>query len=337
MQVREGLRTKRLTGLAITLHIGASKCGSSALQAALSATPTIFREEGTKIEYVVADLRHDRIIRGAKLTGSLKINGYRVSSNADLFVDRSSHRIAAYLRKAQHDVILSSEGWLFQPSQWKHILEQMKLHVDVVVYVRPQVSVLNSAWWQWGAWSDKPFAAWIDQRLKASLWGARIAQWQTLKRVRSITVRPIGGDVVSDFFANILKAPVPQNVSRPNPTLPGPLLRLFQRNRELRPGPHNSRIDFALSQTPVHDDPPIWVMNPELIQKVIDFTRDDTRQLMEYMEPDAAKMVRDDPRWWSADAFADKQAESPDPTPVDPRKLEEMCVSMAQQLFELRS
>lgn len=323
--------------MAIKLHIGASKCGSSALQAALSATPTIVREDGTEAEYVVADMRHNRIVRGAQLTRSLKINGYRTSSNADLFVDRSSHRIAAYLREAQHDLILSNEGWLFQPSQWKHILEQMKLRVDVVVYVRPQVNVLNSAWWQWGAWSDEPFEAWIDRRLRASLWGARIAQWQTLGRVRSITVRPIGGDVVSDFFANILKAPVPRNVSRPNPTLPGPLLRLFQRNRELRPGPHNSKIDFALSQESVHDDPPIWVMNPELIQKVIDFTREDTKQLTDYMEPDAAKMVRDDLRWWSADAFADKQAESPDPMPVDPHKLEQMCVAMARQLFDLRS
>ena len=168
------------------------------------------------------------------------------------------------------------------------------------------------------------------------MWGAWIAKWKQIPQVNNITVRPVIGDSVGDFHTHILNANPPEIIDRPNPSLSEPLLRLFQRNRSLRPTIHASRIDFVLSDSIAMNDPSIWVMDKAGIQRVLDRTRDDIKLLMSFMDKNCAQAVRDDPRWWSLSAYADRISESPLPQPIPAQKLEELCVEMANEIYKLK-
>ena len=322
--------------MAVFLHIGASKCGSSALQTALTANPTIKRNDGSVIQYAEMKLKKDCIVTGKALTKSAGIYKYKASPDANELLKADLDGIGVEMKGHPDDLLFSSEGWLFQPEQWTTILDRLGIEVEVVIYVRPQVLVLNSAWWQWGAWSDRPFDAWMEKRLDLSMWGAWIAKWKRIPRVKNITVRPVIGDIVGDFYTHILNATPPEIIDRPNPSLSGPLLRLFQRNRSLRPTIHASRIDFALSDSVAMNEPSIWVMDKAWIQRVLDRTKDDINLLMSFMDKDCAQAVQDDPRWWSLSAYADRVSESPLPQPIPAQKLEELCVEMANAIYKLK-
>ena len=320
----------------ITLHIGASKCGSSALQTALSASPSIIRRNGTHVNYAVLDEKNGRIIDKEELIASRGIFGYRVSPNVKDIITAPLESIRKAIRSYPTDLIFSCESWLYHPEQWNDVLEFLDVDVDVVVYVRPQVLVLNSAWWQWGAWSDQEFDHWMMARLNASLWGFRAQKWTNLKRVRRLIVKPVPKDIVVDFYENVIGATMPKDAARSNPSLPGPLLRLFQRNRSLRPSFHSSRMDFALSDQVGLSDPSIWVLNREWIERILKKTREDNALLMSLMDESSANQVSEDPQWWSPSAFSDRTAEPPGPQAIPPEKLEEMCVAMAHSIYRLR-
>lgn len=326
--------------MSVLLHIGASKCGSSALQTALTHDPVITRKDGSTIRYAAMDIRRDRLIEGEDLIRSAGVYRYKSSPAATTMMEAPLAGIGKAIRKkagrkASSDLLLSSEGWLFESARWEILLDRLDIEVDVIVYVRPQVPVLNSAWWQWGAWSDEPFDQWMANRLKISMWAARIAHWKKMARVRNVMVRPVPSDIVPDFYGNVLRADPPAGTVRPNPSLPGPVLRLFQRNRILRPSAHASRIDFVLSEAVAMDDPSIWVMERPWIERVLAETRSDNEALLSLMDADCAAAMRDDPRWWSADAYGRAVAESPLPQEIPAEKLEEMCVHLAQALFRL--
>ena len=199
----------------IILHIGASKCGSSAIQMALTASPSIERKDGSYINYAVFNAGAGKIVDKLDLKKSCGIQGFRSSPNANRMLAGSLGDIRRRLKAYKTDLLFSSEGWLFQPRQWSEILHFLDVDVSIVVYVRPQVPVLNSAWWQWGAWSDQNFDDWMEHRLNASLWGARVKRWADLKCVKSVTVRPVPEEVVADFYEHVLDAPKPQLVLRP--------------------------------------------------------------------------------------------------------------------------
>lgn len=336
MHIISDFETGIVMSTSITLHVGASKCGSSALQTALSASPTITRHDGTKLNYAVLDEKTGEIIDKERLIASRGIFGYRVSPNAKLLVGGPLDNIRKQIRSYPTDLILSCESWLYHPEQWKEILDFLDVDVDVVVYVRPQVQVLNSAWWQWGAWADQDFDDWMTNRLNASLWGFRAQKWTDLSRVKRLMVKPVSGDIVADFYENVIGAPLPVDAARSNPSLPGPLLRLFQRNRSLRPSFHSSRIDFALSDQVGLSDPSIWVLNEEWIDRILKKTQKDNELLISLMDESGARHVREDPHWWSSSAYSEKTAEPPGPQAIPPEKLEEMCVAMARSIYRLR-
>lgn len=320
----------------ITLHIGAGKCGSSALQTALSASPTIQRNDGSVINYARLDRQNNIIIDKERLTAMRGVNGYTVSSNVKDMMSLDFEKVKDSIAQYPTDLLFSSEGWFNHPAAWETLLEKLDLTVKIVAYVRPQVPVLNSAWWQWGAWSDEAFDDWMEKHINACLWGRRVQSWSKLERVSSLTVRPVPADIVTDFYENVLAAPKPIDLNRSNPSLPGPVLRLFQRNRVLRPSMHKSGIDFALSRVIKMRDASIWVLDESHIAYILEKTAKDNELLLSYMDEASGQSVRADPRWWSAAAYEDKVAEPPTAQPIPPKKLEEMCVKMAQAIYEMQ-
>ncbi len=325
-----------MTNRQITIHVGASKCGSSALQTALSATPTIKRRDGSKINYVAFDATRSCLIDKHTLSKKRGVYGYTTSPNTKALMKANLRRLRRQIAKYPSDILFSSEGWLLQHKDWEELLRQFKVSARVIVYVRPQVPVLNSAWWQWGAWTGQDFDKWMSQRIKATLWAAKIQKWSNIKEVSEIIVRPVPADIVSDFYSTILNALPPEAVERPNPSLPGSILRLFQRNRSLRPNAHNSKIDFALSSVLTNSGSTTWVLNEQWIDRIITETRSDNEALLKFMDAESAQNVKNDPRWWRAEAFSDKTAESPDPQPISNEKLEDLCVEMAQAILDLK-
>lgn len=320
----------------ITLHIGASKCGSSALQSALTAYPTVYNHNGQELNYAVVNTK-SKVLDKYHVSCGVGPHGYKASPSAEQILRLDLGSLRKQILHYPTELILSSEGWLFEPKRWEKLLKELGVDAKVIVYVRPQVPVLNSAWWQWGAWSDEEFDGWMANRLKASLWGERVKRWASIKGISDLIVRPVPSDIVKDFYSTVLNAVEPENVSRPNTSLPATVLRLFQRNRSLRPSIHDSKIDFILSNLITCDEPSIWVLNEQWIHKILENTRSDNEALTEFMDSESAACVKKDPRWWHADAFSDKIAENPNPQQIDVVKLERLCVQLAKAVFDLKA
>lgn len=264
---------------------------------ALTASPNITRKDGSVLQYAAMDLRNDCLITGKRLEKVAGVYRYKSSPSARNIATAALKKIRREMKECPTDLLLSSEGWLFERELWEAILDRLDTTVDVIIYVRPHIPLLNSAWWQWGAWSDQQFDQWMANRLKANMWSTRIAPRQKMKRVRNVTVSPVPSDIIPDFYHNVLGAEPPKGIAHPNPSLPGPVLRLFQRNRSLRPSIHASRIDFVLSNAIFMSDSSIWVMNESWIDRVISETREDNKALLSFMNQECADAVKNDPRW----------------------------------------
>ena len=52
--------------------------------------------------------------------------------------------------------------WSFStPEDVELFINQFNQPVVILMYIRPQVPLLNSAYWQWGAWADQDPREWI--------------------------------------------------------------------------------------------------------------------------------------------------------------------------------
>src|SRR5262249_46899346 len=143
---------------------------------------------------------------------------------------------------------LSNEGWGNEYAEFaeQRLLERLDIDAEIVLYVRPQVAWCNSAWWQWGAWNRNTFARWLDKQLMRIQWETIRAGWQAVPGVRAVHVRLLPEDILADFCALVGLDPLPPAVI--NASLPEPVLRLFQRHRELRGGPHESALEFSIAR-----------------------------------------------------------------------------------------
>jgi len=288
------------------------------------------------MEYVAINAA-GAVLRGDALTGSVGTFGYVTSPNAEAIGGFDVPALGRVLRELPAEqLVLSNEGWIHQPHVWAELLPALGISARVVAYVRPQVSFLNSGWWQWGAWSDKGFRPWLDHKLSVSLWGERLARWQHVPAVDDVQVRLLPDDVVPDFFEHALGAHAPTSQgSGVNKGLHASILRLFQRNRELRAGPHASAIDFVLLKELDMTGTAPWVLDRESIERILGATREDNRKLLSMLDPESAARMQADARWWDADAFSDRIVESPDPQPMSADDLEQLSVELTQAVARL--
>lgn len=300
----------------IILHIGAGKCGSSALQTALTAAPVAQNAAGARLSYAV--IRRGRLLAGPEVrAGAL---GYASSDNAEALTrlsDRRLARIGRHLRAIDADkVVLSCEGWFSASDAFtERLLPALGIAPQVFCYVRPQVDYLNAAWWQWGAWEDsKTFDQWLAGRIRLAHWARRLTAW---KGSVPVTVRLLPQDIVADFFGSMgferpatAQAPV-------NKGLPEAVLRLYQRNRSLRPASHAPQMDFVLSRSLGLPGNTPWVISQDRAAQVIARVRRDNLDLLDLLDPVSRAIMRADRRWWSAGAYQDKIVSDHGPVPPD--------------------
>jgi len=326
----------------ILLHVGMPKCGSSALQAYLSSEEFTRATQG-RCAYLV--LQGDgQLLSGKIITAksAVSVHGYCTSHLGTVLSDynpKQQGEVKATLRELaqQYDtLVFSCEGWGAHPQHFKDdcIFSDAAFDVTVLAYIRPQVELMNSAWWQWGAWTKLPMGQWVNRHRPQAQWHSLLQQWAAMPWVKKVDVRLLAGDVVQDFMSYLGYQIAGQK--RTNQSLPGIVLRLFQRNRQLRPGPHDSAIEFVLArhlQFEAGKTP--WVIRPQMVQNLLDYYLPDNILLLDMLPDGMRQKMGDDPRWWSPAPYEERKLSPVQVKNLDREELERLAVSALESIWDL--
>ena len=322
------------------LHIGAGKCGSSALQEYLSKSVDLRDRENRIVQYGVL-LSGGRIATGEKVREQALSSVFQYASSTNLPDLQSSYSLAETLKSLDEisadTLILSCESWINDPEIAEELLTWLShCEVDIVAYVRPPVLWLNSAWWQWGAWSSAEFEHWINVNESMSYWSSYIKRWETVSFINKISVRLLASDIVSDFLnLNGIReaaADGSQQGRFSNVSLPGSVLRVYQKYPELRPSPHESKIDFSLSRHLKEiEQSADWVISNDKVQEIIENTLPYNEQLKGYLDSSQLDYFNSDTHWWSADAYQ-KHADTPSKREITEEETREIVVNSLYSL-----
>ncbi|WP_088347420.1 MULTISPECIES: hypothetical protein [Rhodomicrobium] len=311
--------------MSIILHVGAGKCGSSSLQARLSRSPLLGADDGSAgYEYVCITpdgdlLRRDDIDYFARLTpykAQVSAGAQAPWASDHAALERLSSQLQG-IRAQGLTPIASQESWLRQADIFRanEILPRLGLTAKIVVFVRPQVPWMNSAWWQWGAWSGHDLDWWVDANRDAGIWTQHIDVWRTVPGVGEVEVHLAAGDVVLTFLRSlgisIRSAP------RQNASLDRNLLDYLRRRGDLR-SVHDPAVDFILEQRLATDPKGTpWIMRPERIAELIGYYRPDNLKLLCALPAPERRAMEQDPMWWDPAAYRERQpvpADIPEPT-----------------------
>jgi len=296
----------------IILHIGGPKCGSSALQAALSETPRLRSTLGPDLSYIAARPSGTkwRVLQGRALRIATKrsVHSYVSWPNlgpqnnvAPVFVALDSVWRASWRSTIP---VLSNESWVGQANTFENRLPHWFIPadgapiIDVQAYARPPLDWLNSAYWQWGVWTGRSFDSWLQNIKMSYQLGAQFSMWRALKNVR-LRVH-LAGNVLDHFNADhgvTLTSQGARNTSQ-SPAMVGFMLR----NRRFRKTPHDSATEFVVQRwCHLADAPRLWAVMPRHIQVVRQSLRSDVARLFDLLPEDEQRNVRQTDRRWTSD------------------------------------
>ncbi|MEA2048160.1 MAG: hypothetical protein U9O64_06885 [Campylobacterota bacterium] len=307
------------------IHIGLGKSGSSALQYALSQRPIIKALKNKKykqVRYVSID-KTGYLYEGKQLANYAKYvpSGYSRSCNPK-FMKTFSDEMFSLLNSKLHElsnngeslIVLSSEGWSIQANQFKNndIFKKLGINAYVICYVRNPVEWINSAWWQWGAWSGMSLDDYVMWAIKeeVSKWPNILKKWQNYLGKEQVTVKVLPKDIIRDFYEFIGVSTDSISTFRSNSTLSAEFLRFYQQHRELRPSPHESAMDFILSDVmPIDNsfEKTPWVLNEKHIKSILEETYDSNQSLIKLFENNSKEVCINDNKWWELSAFINKR------------------------------
>jgi hypothetical protein len=339
----------------LVLHVGASKCGSSALQVAMSHAETL-GAHGPGTSVYAAIHQREGLLHGARLRDQARrnVSNYVASAPAHVIAEqgwiwrrRIAREIAALVR-SHGQVVLSNEGWFhrFDALGAAGLFQRVGVPVAVHAYVRPQVPFMNSAWWQWGAWTGTPLEHWVGKRLPSVQWHRFVERLQAADWVERVEVRALPRDVVADFAATLdLEALGAQSAlgtasggARAAPVnrgMPGEILRIVQRHPELWPVMSNSNLGFALGRHLEGREPTPWVLDRKLERRILDACLDSNRRLCALVSVEQAAVIRADPAWWRLPEERGRAAEPWQAMPPRVRTLDRLCAEMAKVILAL--
>lgn len=322
----------------LILHIGAPKCGSSSLQSALSRTPNFQGRAGES--YCYACLKPTGgLLQGKALTRRAMASPYMYAASPNVHTEvlaqanlaRNADAIAA-LRATGKTVILSSEGWITRTSQFEatDFIRKAGGNAHVVVYLRPSLDWLNSAWWQWGVWGKRDVARFSTVNTSAVRWPARLQAWEQSPGVSRLTVRLASSDTVANFY-ELLNADVPQ-MKNANSGVPPAFLHFLLRNRAYRPNAHDASTEFVVGRNIAAQRVPApWAIPESVAVDTAKKLRNVPKKLMPFLETPERKLVEDDPRWWSADAYSGRQIDQPEDY-LTPESLSGLLLQLTSEL-----
>ncbi len=261
------MSTKR----SMLIHIGAPKCGSSALQYTLSQDPILNSPERPEHRYmsVLSGEGGLELLSGAALTRYAETTPFGYTSFPDFDPKQDPAPIAEAIMQAHRlgqeenfIPILSSEGWINAPGIFADILADMSYpRVDVVVFLRAPAEWLNSAYWQWGVWLEGSVADWLRQGGIRYDFGHQLKLWSRLPHVR-LHVRMTHGDVLGQFTdATGVRL---KKTGQRNTASPRSLIGVLRRNRVFRVDGHDSKTEFVFQRwCRVDLGPSLWAFDAE--------------------------------------------------------------------------
>lgn len=324
----------------VILHIGASVCGGSSLQRFLSINPILPLKTGGRLIYTTVN-KNGEILAGNKVRQLAKLTVSGFVSSAPLgFVTRNAFKLTVPSAKDGDVVVLSSEGWRKEHGrvQTQDALSAFG-QVEAVMYVRPQIDYFNNAYWQWGAWEDVALGDWVSARLPEARWHESAQSWAASERVEKLTVRLLPSDIITDFLDQVgvdtSQIEVTDDDKQFGHGLPGSLLRLLQRHRQLRPGPHDSEIDFVLTRYfgQLGNAPP-WVLDSEITRFIVDYMRESNVELMKMLTQEQSVLMQEDVRWWKSPPQTNTTSPA-DVIPADDPDADNMLATAIEHLMKL--
>ena len=302
-----------MSGRSLILHIGAPKCGSSALQTALTRHPDLRDSAGRRLRYIALRQQnngyHPVYGNMVQRRGAASVYGYMCWPNF------GRHTDSGPILKAMQDVlhagqrggwvpVLSCEGWINHPDLFAGALADLgHPQVDVVCFLRPPAEWVNAAWWQWGIWSVPSVDVWLNRGGLPYGFADHLERWAAIPNL-TLRVRRSRPDAVQKFNALYgcnLGAQKAENISSP-----ASLLGFLLRNRAYRETPHDARSEFIFQRwCPQVPGKRLWALAPRHNHKLRPVTWH-SREVLQRLLPDAdRKDLFDDPRWTSEDPYHD--------------------------------
>lgn len=300
----------------ILLHVGAPKCGSSSLQAALSRRPVFTDAAGRTYEYVVVQ-KNGTVLRSATILKRVEVSPLGSLSTRNLpRVDDVLETLGPAVPVLKDMIaegitpILSQEGWARLGDVFGEagIIDRLGGGARVIMFVRPPVDWLNSAWWQWGVWTRTTVDAHVGRTLRQVRWQALARAWRQVPGVERVDLGLATSDVTARFF-QLLDAPAPPPVTT-NAGVPGSFLLFLLRNRKYRPDAHTPKVEFVVARhLPAQRYPTPWVLSPTHIAHVFDKTAGDAAKISRLLAPEDRPALAAEPRWHSAEAYAGRRVD----------------------------
>jgi hypothetical protein len=298
-------------GKTLYLHVGASKCGSSALQSSLSQTPSLVHPDGRLFQYLC--LRENgQILEGDVLKRKAMKSVFQyVASDRFKRLDQGeqlSILIEKSLGKASGGIILSSETWMDSSRYFgKFVMNNLRdTETEVLMFIRPPLDWINSAWWQWGAWWGQSFKEWLSGREQNVNWLAHFESWKHTQGIHKLHLHTTSEDVTK-AFSQVTGMPL-SKAPRANVTGDAALLRMMQRHPFLRRNAHQSWVEFFYARyAPGPRDPAPWVVPMEFGANLLVRHRENQKRLLDLIDPKVAASIENDPRWWDISAYEGRE------------------------------
>lgn len=300
------------------LHVGASKCGSSALQSSLSLSPTLLHPDGRQFQYVCAREESGLLASEAiQKRATRSIYGYVAShpfKQDNLGPLLKSQMNQAIRERPADGLILSSEAWVDWSLYFEKFVfdQQQNLETEVLMFIRPPLDWINSAWWQWGAWSGQSFQDWLPKRRRSVNWLQFHTWWRENPYVSKVHLHTTAEDV-TETFSQVTGLPLAK-APRANVTGDAALLRMMQRHPFLRRGVHQSWVEFFYARhAPGPRDPAPWVVPMEFGATLLAHHRENQKRLLDLIDPEVATAIENDPRWWDITAYEEREVAPAEP------------------------
>jgi len=188
----------------LVLHIGAGKCGSSAVQAFLSKNHKELLKRGILIPDGKCDLT-DTVVGNQIwfLQDGVK------KPDFDKVIQRRMKKLHLHMGENNLDTVVLSAENMINSDGFHSLFANLESIFDirVVAYVRRQDDYHISAWQQWYLKQFESFEEYVDKRVDLADWHLALDVWATQYGRENIVVRVyekeklVNGNVVDDFMS----------------------------------------------------------------------------------------------------------------------------------------
>jgi hypothetical protein len=238
----------------LILHIGAGKCGSSAIQQYLTVNASALRQSGVLVPDKNMDTTGDVTGEQSWLFQEVMAAASPSSVNRARFAALQEQMAASDL----HTAVLSAENLMNEAAFAVACAPAAEIfdQVQIVSYIRRQDDYLISAWCQWWFKVHASIGDYIKKSQQAAHWARIIRRWEDVFGTERINVKLfqqgslINNDIVDDFVetTGISRDGCTPNIQKHNVALNEILIEIAHDIREIFASMHDIQfLDLATS------------------------------------------------------------------------------------------